>query len=254
MNPGIYTDLSNVDYHAETDWIGSSQLKGFLPEYFKPFNGSTAADLGSILHQRFTGEDVPVRVVDAATWAGKAAKEEYEAAQAAGEYAILAKELPLVDGMEQAARDHKVANKLLTGFGTWETSVFAEVNGVPSKCRFDRIAGSTHAVDIKSTKAGPGAYSIAKTVIEYGYDMSMAHYLAVAEAADIYFDTFSLLYIPRVPPHHVTVVTLDEPFLERGRALRDLALQRFLHPSMVDAYPGESEPIELSLPGWARIS
>lgn len=253
MNPGIYTDLSNVDYHAETDWIGSSQLKGFLPEYFKPFNGSTAADLGSILHQRFTGETVPIREVDAATWQGQKAQTEYAAAQAAGEYAILERDLVIVDGMEKALRNHREASRLLVDLpGTFETSVFAEVDGVPSKCRFDRLLTGC-GVDIKTTKSGPGNYALTRTVLDYGYDLSAAHYLETAQAAGLELDAFTFVFVSKEPQHHVTVATLDEPFLERGRALRDLALQRFLHKGMVDAYPGESEPIELILPGWANL-
>lgn len=254
MTPGIHADLSFEDYLSETDWVSSSQLKRFLPEHFKPFNGSTAADLGSILHQRFTGENEPVRVVDAATWQGQKAKDEYAAAQAAGEYAILERDLSVVDGMEKALGNHREASRLLVDLpGTFETSVFAEVDGVPSKCRFDRLLTGC-GVDIKTTKSGPGNYALTRTVLDYGYDLSAAHYLGTAAAAGIELDAFTFVFVSKEPPHHVTVATLDEQFLERGRALRDLALQRFLHPSMVDAYPGESEPIELSLPGWAKIS
>jgi hypothetical protein len=46
---------------------------------------------------------------------------------------------------------------------------------------------------------------------------------------------------------------LDAAFLERGQALRDLALSRLLHPQFEPAYPGEREPVTLSLPRWARI-
>lgn len=254
MIPGVHTDISHEDYLADDKWVTSSMLKRHLPEHFKPFNGSPSADMGSVLHQRFTGETVPVRTVDAATWTGKAAKEAFEAAQAAGEYAILEKDLAAVDGMEKALSQHREASRLLVDLpGTFETSVFAEVNGVPSKCRFDKLCDRV-GVDIKTTKESPNPRDLAKAVVNLGYDVSAAHYLDTAQAAGIELDAFTFVFVSKEPPHHVTVATLDEQFLERGRALRDLALQRFLHPSMVDAYPGESEPIELSLPGWAKIS
>lgn len=252
VNPGIYTDLSHGDYLAKTDWVSASQLKRHLPEFYKPFNGSPSADVGSVLHQRFTGEDVPVRVVDAATWVGKPAKAEWEAAQAAGEYAILTKDVPIIDGMEAAIRDHAEASKLVAAVQAWETSVFAEVDGVPSRCRFDGLT-DTESVDLKTTKAGPGKYSLTKAVLDYGYDLSHAHYNAIAEAAGIVLEAATYVFVENTSPFHVTVVTLDEPFMERGRALRDLALERYLHPQMTDAYPGQTGRLELTLPGWAKL-
>lgn len=253
MNPGVYTDLSNDDYQSQTDWVSSSMLKRLLPEHFKPFAGSASADFGSIFHQRFTAETVPIETVDAATWQGKAAKEQLAAIQGRGHYAILTGDLPLIDRMEEAVRDHKEATALLTGFGTWETSVFAEVDGVPSRCRFDRISGSDHAVDIKTTKEQPGGKNLSKAVVNYGYDLSAAHYLETARAAGIEFADFSLVFVQNCEPFHVTVATLDDAFMERGAAMRDLALQRWLHPTMVDAYPGQRGTIELTCPGWAKL-
>lgn len=257
MIPGVHTDISHEDYLADTEYVTSSMLKRHLPEWFKPFNGSPAADMGSILHQRFTGEQVPIRVVDAATWTGKAAKEAFEAAQAAEEYAILAKDLAAVDGMEKALRQHKEASRLLVDLpGTWETTVCAEIDGVPSKCRFDKLAtdeGYRIGVDIKTTSEGPNPTALAKAVINYGYDLSADHYIDVAEHADIGLTEFKLVFVSKTEPHHVSVCTLDVDFLNRGNALRDLALQRYLHKGMVDTYPGETEPIELACPRWAQL-
>lgn len=249
----ILYDLSHPDYLGKTDWVSSSQLKGFLPEWFTPFNGSGAADLGSVLHQRFTGDDVPVRVVDALTWQGKAAIAAREAAAANGEYAILTKDLQVLDGMEQSLRSHPEAEYLLlTGDGPFEVSVFTEVDDVPCKARFDRLRATT-IVDIKTTKAAnPSLSMLAKAVVEYGYDLSAAHYLRVGEAAGLETDQFALVFVSSVAPHYVTVAYLDEAFLERGRNLRELALSRMADET-VPAYPGASGPVMLSCPGWARL-
>lgn len=253
--PGIYPDLSHPDYLATDGWVSSSQLKRHLPEHFKPFNGSPSADLGSVLHARFTGDDTPLTVVDAATWQGKAAKETRETVTAAGGYSILTGDLAAVDGMEQALRAHSVASELLVyASGGWEVSVFAEVDGVPSKCRFDRLLDSGVAVDVKTTKAGPGSYALTRAVLDYGYDAQEAHYRAVAAAAGIELEKFVFVFVQNCPPFHVTVVELDEAFTERGNALRDLALQRFLHPEFVDSYPGATGTLTLKLPRWAEMS
>lgn len=255
VNPGIYTDLSHPDYLATDGWVSSSQLKRHLPEFYKPFNGSPSADLGSILHARFTGDDTPVTVVDAATWTGKAAKDTRETVTAAGGYSILSGDLVAVDGMEKALRGHSEAASLLVDeTGGWEVSVFAEVDGVPSKARFDRLLDSGVAVDVKTTRSGPGEYELTKAVISLGYDLQRSHYEAVALAAGIgQLEAFYFVFVQNVPPHHVTVVELDEAFFDRGEALRSLALSRYLHPQMVDPYPGASGRLNLSLPRWAEL-
>lgn len=252
--PGIYTDLSHPDYLNIEGFVSSSQLKRHLPEFYKPFNGSPSADLGSVLHARFTGDDTPVTVVDAATWTGKAAKETREMVTASGGYSILAGDVVAVDGMEKALRAHSEAHRLLVdAAGAWEVSVFAEVDGVPSKARFDRLLDAGVGVDLKTTKAGPGSYALTRAVIDYGYDLQERHYWEVAAAAGVPLSEFFFVFVQNVPPHHVTVVKLDTDFMIRGGALRDLALQRFLHPEFTDSYPGETGTVTLSLPRWAEL-
>lgn len=254
MNPGIFTDLSHMDYLNTEGWVSSSQLKRHLPEYYRPFNGSPSADIGSVLHSRFTGDDTPLTVVDAATWTGKAAKETRETVVASGGYAILASDLGAVDGMEKALRAHSEASGLLVdATGSWEISVFAEVDGVPSKARFDRLLDAGVGVDVKTTRSGPGSYALTRAVLDYGYEIQQTHYEAVAAGAGIDLEAFYFVFVQNVEPFHVTVVELDEAFLERGNALRDLALGRLLHPSMVPAYPGESGRLNLTMPRWAAL-
>lgn len=254
MTPGIVPDLSQADYLAAQPFVSSSELKRHLPEHYKPFSGSPSADIGSVLHARFTGDDTALTVVDAATWQGKAARGTREAVTASGGYAVLAGDLPTIGGMEGALRAHRVARTLLVDEpGRWELSVFADVEGVPSKCRFDRLLDNGVAVDVKTTKAGPGEYEISRAVLSLGYDLQEAQYRAVAEAAGIELAGFKFVFCQNIEPFHVTVVDLDESFLERGRALRDLALSRYCHPQMVDQYPGESEPMTLTLPRWATL-
>jgi hypothetical protein len=255
MKPGIYPDLPFVDYLAETDWVSSSMLKAHLPEHFKPFNGSSSADFGSAFHARFTGDDTPIVAVDALTWQGKAAKEEQAAITASGGVPILVRDIETLDGMEAAVRAHSVAADLLVKqTGGWEVSVFAEVDGVPSKARFDRLLDSGVGVDVKMTKNQPGPHWLSKAVLEFGYEIQEGHYRAVAESAGIGLESFKFVFCQNVHPYHVTVVELDDAFRERAAVLRDLALSRHLHPQMVDAYPGQSQTLTLTLPKWAQIN
>lgn len=254
MTPGIYADMSHLDYLEASGWVSSSELKRHLPEHYKPFTGSPAADIGSVLHARFTGDTTPVETVDAATWQGKAAKEQWVNAQSAGSYAILAGDTPAIDGMEQALRSHRVASDLLVkADGAWEVSVFSEPDGVPSRCRFDRLLDAGVAVDLKTTKEPPSLKDLQRAVVNYGYDLQQVHYDSVASWADIDLREFKFIFCQSIPPYYVTVVDLDEAFRERGLALRDLALRRYLHPQMEDTYPGEREPVTLTCPRYAEL-
>jgi hypothetical protein len=250
---GIHTDLSHQKY-LEADGVSASQLKRHLPEFYKPFTGSSSADFGSTFHARFTGDPTPVVAVAAAGWTGKAAQTERESVLASGGLAILERDIATLDGMEAAVRAHSEAHALLVEApGRWELSVFADVDEVPSKCRFDKLTDDGIGVDIKVTKNMPGQHWLTRAVVEFGYEIQQVHYEEVASFAGIDLEAFRFVFVQNVEPFAVTVVELDWEFLKRGQALRDLALQRLLHPSMTDPYPGASGTLELNLPRWAKL-
>jgi hypothetical protein len=252
--PGIYPDLPNVDYFTASDWVSCSQLKRRLPEWYKPFTGSPSADIGSVLHARFTGDDTPLTVVDAATWQGKAAKETRETVTASGGYAVLASDLGAIDGMFEALSAHCVARRLLVeATGAWELSVFSEPDGVPSRCRFDRLLDDGTAIDIKTFAGKPSRYEIARAVMTWGYELQQTHYTEVAKAAGIELESFTFLFVCKESPHYVIPVELDDAWLTRGAVLRDIALSRFLHPEFSDPYEGAEETLTLDLPNYGRI-
>lgn len=256
MTPGIYTDLSNLAYHAETDWVSSSQLKRLLPEQYGPEPTSRKALwFGSAFHSTVLGgPSEPILLGGFPTWESKAAKEYAAEAEAHGQIPVLMRDMDTINAMADAVKSHSKASALIYGTdGQSEVSVFAEVDSVPMKARFDRLLSDGTAVDVKTTSEKPNPGDLARAVVRWGYELSASHYLEVAAAAGIDVHTFALVFVGKESPHHVTVAYLDEAFLERGQALRDLALQRLVHPSMTDSYPGESEPLTLNLPKWAVL-
>jgi hypothetical protein len=254
MKAGVYDDLPEQEYLADTEWLSSSMLKAQLPEYYRPFTGSDAADFGTAFHTRILGNGRPIVPVVAASWQGKAAQESRTAIDGDGGIAVLDKDLPMLDAMEAATRSHaEAADLLFKQEGRSEVSVFAEVDGIPCKCRFDRLLDGT-GVDVKTTAVGPGEYTLAKVVIDRGYDVSADHYLRVASAAGLDVSEFKLVFVSKIAPdHYVTVVDLDTSFYDRAAVLRELALERYQHPEMVDQYVGQSERLTLTLPRWATL-
>lgn len=255
MKAGVYQDLSGEEYHQARDWVSTGLLKSRLPEHYKKASSVSrdALDFGIAFHTTILGAGEPVVPVVASSWRTAQAKEDRETIYADGGIPILSDELPRLDAMRDAVEAHPEAYSLLYELtGSPEVSAFAEVDDVPSKCRFDRLLEGV-GVDVKTTTAKPGAHSLMRTVIDYGYDLQAVHYMEVAKAAGIELDRFVFVFVGKEAPHHVTVADLDTGFLERGAVLRDLALQRWLHPTMVDAYPGQREPVTLSLPRWAQL-
>jgi hypothetical protein len=259
MTPGVYTDLSNMAYHAETDWVSSSMLKRLLPEWYGPEpKNQDALWFGSAFHTRVLGgPSEPVAVADYPTWQSKAAKEFSEDAVSRDHIPLLLKDVALIDAMTDSLKNHSEASNLIWGTGGQsEVSVFAEVDSVPSRARCDRLLDDGVIVDVKTTAKKPNPGELDKAVTDFGYELSEAHYRSVLGASQDLdpagFD-FVLVFVGKEEPHHVTVCRLDEGFKERGRKLVDLALQRFLHGEFTPAYPGASGTLELALPRWAKL-
>lgn len=258
MEPGIVEDLPNLAYHAETEWLSSSQIKRHLPEQFKASEATGAKDFGTLFHNEVLGTSDPMDIVDAATWTGKAAKEAQEAAWAAGKIAILAKDVPTIKAMAAAVEAHDEARRLLMEEpGLVEVSVFAEdYRGLRLKARYDRLLdsdGIRTGVDLKSFTGKPGSYSIAKATIDWGYDVQQDHYEDVAAAAGIPLDGFRFVFVSKEPPHYVMVANLDPDFSVRGRTLRERGIDRMLNPEMTPAYEGATGTLNVRMPNWARL-
>jgi hypothetical protein len=258
---GLHADLSNAAYHAETDWLSSSMLKGLLPEHYKGGGNEDALLFGTLFHvavlepERLAtfADDHALRVLDAAKVgvkangepadnprSTKAWKEAIAEAEKAGQRVIDRSMwdawLEQVEAMRQAVVAHDTAADLLFNReGSNELSAFAEVDGQRCRARFDRhISGAI--VDLKSTTAKPGRKSLGYAIRDWLYDLSAAHYLAVAEALGIDVQAFVLVFVGKEPPHYVTVVDLSEQTIHNGRAMRQQAINR--HLGLEDAYEG----------------
>ena len=169
-----------------------------------------------------------------------------------GDIPILADDFLRIEAMVKALHEHDTAADLLYARdGQAELSAFAEVDGVPCRARFDRLIPGV-VIDLKSTSAKPGGDSLARAVVDYGYETSAAHYLAVADALGLDVQAFCLIFVTKTEPYRVTVADLDATFLERGRALRAKAIERALNPT-ADAYEGATGFLTIGCPRWARV-
>src|SRR5690606_18625613 len=260
-------EMSNEAYHAQEAWASSTGLNSLLPEHYRTGRSQDALDFGTLFHTAVLEPDNLAEYValDAekiglksdgtpalnptmtAAWKRAVAE-----AEAGGRTVIAQADLDLALRMRDALLAHDVAANLIRDIaGTFEESAFAEVDGVPCRARFDkRIPGAI--LDLKSTSAKPGRESLTRTILDYGYDLSAAHYLAVADALGLDAQAFALIFVSKAEPHYVSVVDLDDTFLARGRALRAQAIERFAQRA--EPYDGATGYLTLPCPKWAQLT
>lgn len=262
---GLHTDMSNADYHAQTDWLSSTQLKAALPEHYKTGGSQEALDFGTLVHTVVLEPDnadhyLPVDPYEVGVkkdgsrasvptntdaWKDFAAQ-----AEADGKSVISHEWWESALRMREALLGHSEARELLfSDDGRSEVSAFAtDADGIRHKARFDRLIPG-HGVDLKTTMAQPGEHHLTSTVMTYGYQLSAAHYLTVAELLDLKIDNLTLVFVSKVEPYRVTVCDLDALLIGHGHRLRALALDR-LH-GQAEPYEGATGRLILTCPFWA---
>lgn len=259
-------DMSNASYHAETEHLSSTTIKKALPEHYRDSDLNTAAlDFGTLVHSVVLEPETLGRYVrlDAAKIGLKADgtpaqnpmmtaawKRAVAEAEADGKTVVSQADWDKAWRMADAVTKHPEAYELLyAAEGKSEVSAFAtDENGLKIKARYDRLLTSA-AVDLKTTGARPGADSLRKVVSNFLYDLSAYHYLEVARILNLEVDTFWFVFVSKDEVPLVTVASLSDAFLERGRDLRALALDRIA--GNVDPYEGATGRLTLHPPGWS---
>lgn len=271
IKPGLHFNMPNEDYHEQSEWLSSTTLKRSLPEHYKDTTdwSSPALAFGTLVHKLvLEPNDLDHYAVLDATKIGlkadgtpadnpqmtKAWKVAVAAAAAEGREVVAQEDWDKAHRMADAVRAHDEARELLfEGEGDYELSAFVEdENGIKLRSRFDRLIPGA-GVDLKTTSAKPGPDSLTRAVLDYGYEVSAAHYLAVAELLGLNADRFVLVFVDKSDAPRVTVAHLDQSLIDRGKHLRDKAIQRLISPD-VDRYPGATGSLTLTCPPWARLT
>src|SRR5690606_26784620 len=105
-------------------------------------------------------------------------------------------------------------------------------------------------VDLKTTNARAGAASLRSVVANFLYDLSAYHYLEVARLCELGADAFWFVFVSKDAKPLVTVANLSDAFIERGRDLRSLALDRI--SGSAEPYEGATGHLTLHPPGWSQ--
>jgi hypothetical protein len=155
-----------------------------------------------------------------------------------------------IDAINSEIKSHKGAMKLLQN-GAAEQTVIVELDGVLCKIRMDYVRKEGIIIDLKSTlDASPDAFL--KTIINYNYHVQAAFYLDVLAETEHPSTHFAFIAVEKEAPFAVGAYTLDESFIELGRAKYKRALAIYKDCVANNYFPAYSqELIELTPPVWA---
>lgn len=198
---------SNEDYHADKQWISSSQVKAFasgpsiykmryVDEYYQPYSKSFA--LGSLVHCMVLEPDKVNERYIAAPHHDRRTKE-YKAW--AKHYAtdsrtiITAKEWDTANACSDAVYDNPFASALFTTDGTVEASYRFKHRNIQCKFRPDKlIPHQKMIVDLK-TISECTLPEILRSVRKYKYGLQAAHYTVGAETVCGETERFSFYFV-----------------------------------------------------------
>lgn len=273
---GIVHDLDEIEYHARPE-LSSTEARLILdaparyrwkkdnPPLIAP---SKKFDIGTAIHTRVLGVGEPVSVIPdevlAANGAAttKAAKEFIADARANGLVPLKQDEYDGTVAAAESVLAHPTARALFDQPGAAEVSVFAEVDGVPVRARFDYLPEQGErrrvAVDLKSTvDASVNAFE--KSVANFGYDVQRGFYLDALEAVtgpmphglepELVF-----LAVEKEPPYLVAVHQLAQQWAQMGHVKARRAREVFAACTASGVWPGHPNEIQLlTAPVWETI-
>lgn len=246
MTPGFYK-MPAEEYHADPcpdASLSSSIAKVLLdesprkawhshPKLNKDFKDEhdEKFDIGTAAHAMLLEDDRSrIVVVQADDWRTKAAKEQREAARAAGKTALLERHFDATLAMVVAAREFVAKSEVSE---LWKNSE-SELTGIVRdgtvwlRARFDRITRDRRIIlDYKSTEnASPEKFSI--LLVRLGYHIQEAFYRRVATLLGVSAPQFVFLAQSVEAPHECSLHGCDPALQEIADAevLRAIALWR----------------------------
>lgn len=274
MNTGVYSGISNADYHGGAgisksgiDLVGRSPLHywgAYLDPQREQRKETPAMALGTAIHTMIleptTYSDRYVITPDVIDRRTKIGKELYEGllaiAEDKGATLLKQSDHEKVIRIAQSAMNHPVAKELFAE-GQAEKSVFwtDEETGVLCKCRPDWLLGGDNPaiLDVKSTQdASPEGFM--RSAFKYRYHVQAAWYLDGLEAATGHRpDAFMFLAAETSAPFATAYYYADDAMIEAGRAECRRALRIYADCLASNVWPGyEPKLLPLSVPRWAQ--
>lgn len=234
MQPGIYYDLSNEDYHADPA-IGSTSVKAISVSpanlYFNPFKGSKSAHIGTAIHAALLEPQLfKSQFLMLSSAADRRSREYKDAlAQYGCDRILVGQDVDTVSRMIETARMNDDFVDYMRSAGKSEVSMFAtcDITGLPLKCRFDRLSDSyPYPMDVKSCNDA-SARGFSQAFGKFHYHIQAAFYLHVLKlVTGKTVDQFCFFAIENKPPYRNCMYFIGEESLEAGRKAMFAALEK----------------------------
>ncbi|WP_104151120.1 PD-(D/E)XK nuclease-like domain-containing protein [Mycobacterium intracellulare] len=264
---GVYSGISDIDYHADHLSLSSSGARAMIPpsapaifahQRKEPPNPKPEYDFGHAAHKYVLGEGSVIVEVDADSWRSADARAAREEAWAADQVPLLSKDVAKAKAMADAAYEHPVLRSLLNAAdGAPELSGYWHdpETGVRLRYRTDwlcQIGGRIVGLDYKTTtNAEPN--HCARSAADYGYHMQKAWYLDGLAATEVADDAdFLLAFQAKTPPFLVSVIRIRPHHVDLGRRRNRHAINTYAECTQSGVWPGYGDHIhELDLPSYA---
>lgn len=258
----IIHDMPDHVYHARPE-LSSTGARRLLDSparfrYWEDHPQPTRAvfDLGSAAHTKILGVGAntilypPEHLTISGNVSTKKETVAWEQEQrAAGLIPITAHDARKVDAMAEAVLADADARQVLEGIQGREVSIIADVEGVPSRARFDLYNG-IHAADLKTTRdASPRAFN--RSIGTYGYHVQRRWYDDVHTAeTGTPLQSFKFLVVESTPPHLVGVYELDVMWDDVAAGMTQKARNLWRECTETGVWPGYGA-MTLTAPTWA---
>lgn len=255
MTAKVIPGLSSQEYHANPA-LGSTSLKTLAvrtPAHYQWDQHHRVEkkefDIGTAAHSLILeGDATGIVQLDFDSWRTKEAQEARAAAYAEGLTPLLQRDFWQVTGMREAVMQHPLARRAFTNHRA-EVSVFWDEDGLDLKCRPDAWRDGL-LIDLKTTvNADPRQFN--KTVADFGYHQSHAHYVDGVQAATGEELPFVFVLVEKHPPYLVSVVELHPLAVDMGRRLNTRAKRIYQECTKSGQWPGYPRSEQIELPLWA---
>ncbi len=253
--------MTEGDYHGHSA-IGSTQLKTILKSLglfkheqenkrvpTKAMIFGTAFHLAVLEPKRFKAEVV---VMPKFSGAGMYAKKDEWLTENHGKLTISADEMADILLMLKSFSAHSVASSLLVGGVPELAYLWTDPDtGIECKAKPDYRRSGGVIVDIKTTNDA-SLEEFSRSVLNYGYHVSAAHYLnGVSRVLGQTFEKFILIACEKEAPYGIQCFEVDFGTLEKGQELCKRALIRLKAAREVNYYPMYSDEIvPISIPAY----
>lgn len=272
--PGVYDGIPDAIYHGDPVPEGSLSSSGArllldpsCPALFRYWqdNGGQhkeTYDLGHAVHKLVLGDGPSLVRIEAGDWRTKKAREEKDAAYAAGKVPLLADGHDTALAMAAVLLNHHIAGPLFdpsTGKPE-QTLIWRDPETlVMCRARLDWLRNPTGSrliiPDLKSTYSAEPR-SLAKSMVNFGYNLQGAFYENGAAALGLSDEppVFLLVAQEKTPPYLVTIAQPDTEAIDAGRQRARKALDIYRRCRIANRWPAYSDDIvQLPMPRWASV-